>query len=173
MIFRRYHQSDIFIESETENVKFKRYIENENKRFLQYVEGTITELLPKDFEVGITTLPSYAIYGINGLLRVELPDRITTFQIDSINSLDNVQEIIFPQNVTTINPILNNGDNTNIIADFSKARKVPTLIITDASGTKFNCFAKAKTIKVPSALYNSWITANNWTTVKDKIVAVT
>ena len=52
--------------------------------------------------------------------------------------------------------------------DFSNATSVPTLSNTNA----FNCINGLCKIKVPSALYNSWITASGWSSLADYIVAV-
>lgn len=179
MAYRHYHQSDISIKSETENVKYKRYIENEQKRFLQFIEGTLTEILPSDFSENITTLRSYAISSFENISYIELPDTITKIETNAIAKLDSetgVTTIVFPENLTRMGKIFDSNDSeASIIMDFSKAKTVPTAIETDSMGYgDLGGFYTVTEIRVPQTLYNTWIKTDGWnlTTIKEKIVAV-
>lgn len=174
MQHRHYFQSDVYIESESEDVKFKRYIENENKRFLQFIDGTITEILPSDFNNNTTKLEKYAIYNLNNVVRIELPDTITIVDSESISSMANLSEVIFPKNIETIGyAVLGAGcDAPQLIADFSKAIKVPEVIETDENGTSVATLSAVDMFKVPAKLYNTWINSSAWNGYKDNIVSV-
>lgn len=171
-----YFQSDLFIASDTENVRFERYIENNNKRFLQYIEGTLEEILPEDFEDGQTELPDGCLqYNSSSLKRITFPDSITTIGISSSDistlSIDTTQEtleIIFPANLKVINgAVLNNSSSAfRCICDFSKTTSVPVINNTNGDTT---AFSGADEIRVQSSLYSTWITATGWSNLSTNI----
>lgn len=169
-----YFQSDLFIASDTENVRFERYIENNNKRFLQYIEGTLEEILPEDFEDGQTELPDGTLYcGSGSLKRITFPDIVTTIGVSSsetttlfINTTQETLEIFFPANLKVINGnVLNASSNAlRCICDFSKTTSVPVI-----NNTNGDAFSGADEIRVPSSLYSTWITTTGWSNLSTNI----
>lgn len=154
--YRHFNQSEVKIDNGGVK-KFKRYIGDEQKKFLQLIDGTITEIKASDFEPGITILPSKTFYFLDSLSYLELPDTITTIEKESIQFCQGLQEIVFPQNLSIIyeNAIKDSGEKVNI-GNFSKAKKVPSF---NKGDTDFNPCAYFNKIKVPANLLSSWISA--------------
>ena len=100
------------------------------------------------------------------LLRVSIPNSVTTIRANAFNGCKTLQSISIPNSVTSI------GDNAfaNCSAseyDFSQSSQVPTL----GASAFYGIFSSTK-ILVPSVLYDTWVAATNWTTYANYIVAV-
>lgn len=123
--------------NETNGYSFKHYIDcpQTDFRFTQFIEGTITELIPDDFR-NVTELSDYCIYRLNNLERIEMSDEITKISWDAICYIPNIKEIVFSSNLTELSIwTLNNDEifvipiyNNNIILDFSKAKQIPQIV---------------------------------------------
>lgn len=153
---------------------FRHYAASVGKsRLVQYIEGSLEEMLPEDFG-GITTLPIYILNRMPGLKRVEMADTIQVIDASAISECPNIEEIVFPANIKSINYVfsLTCGIAANFtICDFSKAKQVPQF--TDyGTNTNTTPFSYAKIIKVPSSLYSQWITQPLWNNHTDIITAV-
>lgn len=79
-----------------------------------------------------------------------------------------LKEIKFPARISNIQANAFQNCFECLVYDFSRCTAVPTLQNTNAF-TGINAFAE---IRVPTALYDSWKTANNWSAFADYIVAV-
>lgn len=165
--FKHYSMSSDIIG--TGDVVFKRYAATKS-RFAQYVEGTLTELLPEDFG-NITTVRDYTAYGCP-LVSVEMPDTVTT--VEQFNfCCTTIKKVIFSANISSINQFVCNGVSDGCIADFSKAKSVPTIkLLSGMSNTSFYNGDKKCVINVPSALYETWINTTTWKDLASNIVAV-
>ena len=153
----------------TGDVVFKRYAATKS-RFAQFVEGTLTELLPEDFG-NITTIGENATYG-RPLVYVKMPDTITTVKSYNFSNEKTLKEIIFSANITTIEQYVCPLVAQDCIIDFSRAKSVPTINLgSNSSNTSF-ISNNIASIKVPSSLYNTWKNANIWKDLASKIVAV-
>lgn len=181
MDYKHYYKTDNMIG--IGNVVFRHYSATPpetggKSRLVQYLEGTLTELVPEDFG-DITVVPDYflyyLLYGDVCLEKITFPDSVTTFGTNgnamATFVLSKDLTIIFPKNVTTFNSefcaSLSIKNDASIIYDFSKATQVPSF----ASGVTTS-FGAAKEIRVPQQLYSSWITAWSGIVSTDKIVAV-
>lgn len=188
MNFKQYHKSNIVINSSQEDVKFRRYIEHDNQRLIQYIEGTLDKIEPRDFD-NVTVIPSWSFSsdaleysllepGMSQFPRyevIEFNDNITQIGDDpdalvlSITALFNDIRVIFPSNLRQITGRIGHAAITNpytIIWDFSKVKSIPTWTLnTGDSGFS------GGTIIVPKNLLNNWKTANNWSEKADMIVA--
>lgn len=145
MKFSHYNKSDILI-NPTNNLHFRRYLKDQNKRLIDYLEGRLTEITSEDFD-NITYLNSYSLYmneatyAVSGVLdgyynkdkplsinKIELGDKITTLKGDSNSSNitllsplhEGTLEIIFPPNLTDIYGVIGGGNN--VIWNFSKVK---------------------------------------------------
>lgn len=155
----------------TGDVVFKRYAATKS-RFVQFVEGTLTELLPEDFG-NITVIGETATY-TKPLVYIEMPDTITTVKRNNFGSyaMETLKKIIFSANISTIEQNICVYVAQGCIIDFSKAKSVPTIVTeSNSSNTSFTSNNIAS-IKVPSSLYNTWKNANVWKDLASKIVAV-
>ena len=153
-----------------------------DERFIAYVNGTLEELLPEDFG-NITETPEY-LFPRETLrpsefevkpFKITLPDTITTIGNESF-MCNNIKEIVFPSNIKTIGNYVMSICYENSIADFSKAKSIPTIVKVQHSENDFSYQAfnddNLVTIKVPNSLYSQWITADGWSDLSSKIVSV-
>lgn len=187
MNYKHYYKTDKTIG--TGDIVFRHFtatppVIGGKSRFVQFLEGTLTELIPEDFG-DITVIPDYFLLtgldNITPLEKITFPDSVTTFGTSADVNMCNMQiakdlTIVFPKNVTKFNNTFanlishNSSLDVGVIYDFSKATKVP-----DITGVQSTSFSSAKEIRVPSGLHSAWI--SNWSGVldndkKEKIVAV-
>ena len=138
---------------------------------------------------GVTGIGNYAFINCFALQSVSIPNSVKSIGKDTFNNCSSLQSIVIPNSVTSIG----NGTFSNCRAlqsvsipnsvksigngafsycyaseyDFSKFSKVPTL------GTDvFKGILSSTKILVPSALYDTWVAATNWTIYANYIVAV-
>ena len=175
--FKHYYYSEELIESE--NVRFRRFsaqpLTQTENRFVQFINGELEELLPEDFG-DVTEIPEYTCYNIytgDKLRRVVLPDTVETINTYAFFN-NNIMEIVFSSNIKKICDYSCYSLPSNSIADFSKAKQIPTrLPDKNSTSTIYPSFNTSDmVIKVPSTLYNTWKSRSDWKDVADKIVAV-
>lgn len=153
-----------------------------DSRFIQYVNGTLEEILPEDFG-DITETPEY-LFGPTMVednaieckpFKITLPDTVTVIGNNSFKHYD-IKEIVFPANIKTIGDYTMDLCYKNGIADFSKAKSIPTIIAVKNAEDVYSYYAfstdSLSTIKVPRSLYSQWITKDGWSDLSSKIVAV-
>ena len=104
----------------------------------------------------------------NAVQRVELGDSVTSTGGSAFSGCYSLTSVVIPNSVTSIGKYAFSGCSTVRYYDFTNHAAVPSL----SSTTAFSSVPPDCEIRVPSALYDEWIAATNWTTYADKIVAV-
>lgn len=167
---------------------FTPFASGGNERIVKFIEGSLTELIPEDFDKA-TTLPSYSLYypalytPLCNIIKVTLPD---TLKIINANTLSfgcidiysgKTIHIVFPEGLTTINGnigYLSSSGNKHIY-DFSKSKSIPSLNTVTIDGAEHSGkLWYPSEIRVPASLYSSWKTMSGWKDMEgiDKLVAV-
>ena len=116
----------------------------------------------------VTSIGSYAFSNCYSLAPITIPDSVTSIGSNAFSNCYSLASITIPDSVTSIGSYAFNQNYGARFYDFSIHTAVPAL-----SGT--NAFAKIPSdceIRVPAALYNEWIAAENWSTYASQIVAV-
>ena len=114
----------------------------------------------------VTTIKATAFSNCFALQSISIPNSVTSIGNNAFNSCYALQSISIPNSVTGI------GNNAfrNCYAseyDFSQSSQVPTL-----GKDAFKGILSSTKILVPSALYDTWVAATNWTIYANYIVAV-
>ena len=153
-------------------------------RVAQLVGRTITELTADDFE-GVEIIGSYVFFTCKELKKLEFSDSVSQISYQAFAGCSGLTSLYFPNTVQFIgyesffnctglkNVVIVGNSNLNIetgafssckaleVVDFSQTTVVPKL-------NNVNAFTNVPTtckIVVPDALYNSWISATNWSAV--------
>ena len=134
-----------------------------NYSFYKLVNLSITSLPPNVVELG-----TYAFSGCEKLALTALPNGIEYIPNYCFAACYALKQLVMPKAIAKIGKMAFNQCTNILEYDFSSATQVPTLDNRDA----FNAIDANCVIKVPSALYDEWIAATNWSTYADKIVAV-
>ena len=126
----------------------------------------------KEFKIlstKITRIASNTFKDCDGLEKVEFSSSITTLGYNCFEGCVNLPvTFVVPSSITKIEGNVFTGLRQILEYDFSSATAIPTLDNVSA----FNYPNKLMKIKVPSALYDQWITETNWSALADYIVAV-
>lgn len=139
----------------------------------------------------VTTFGTNVFFNCNALSEVNLPDKITSIPVNTFNGCTALSQFTIPSGVTSIDVsafygctalsqltlpsgVVSIGSQAFYrctaleVLDCSACTSVPTL----ASTNVFTSCPSTMQIKVPTALYDEWIAATNWSTHASKIVAV-
>ena len=141
-----------------------RYGSSSDNRNYVY-QDSVTKI---EMGIGVTSIGSYAFYGCHSLASITISDSVTSIDSSAFYNCYSLASITIPDSVTSIGSYAFNQNYGARFYDFSIHTAVPAL-----SGT--NAFAKIPSdceIRVPAALYNEWIAAENWSTYASQIVAV-
>jgi hypothetical protein len=115
-----------------------------------------------------TSIPAYCLYDCRSLRKITIPESVTSIATNAFYNCYSLGSVIVPEGVTVIESQAFFNCGGMKFYDFTKHTAVPTLGNTNAfSGIASDC-----EIRVPAALYDEWISATNWSTYADKIVAV-
>ena len=117
---------------------------------------------------GITSIGSNMFYGCHSLASINIPDSVTSIGNGVFNNCYSLASISIPDSVTSIGDSAFNNCYGVRFYDFSNHAVVPTLSNTNA----FTNIPADCEIRVPAALYDEWIAAENWATYASQIVAV-
>ena len=112
-------------------------------------------------------LPTSMFNGDGMLDDVLLPDGLPSIMSLAFNTCRKLTHLVIPKTVTTIEASAFNNCSAMKYYDFSNHESVPTLTGNAFGGIRSDC-----EIRVPTALYEEWIAATNWSTYADNIVAV-
>lgn len=118
----------------------------------------------------IILLHGSAFSGAKNLLSIDIPDTITKLWGGTFKNCDKLEHIKIPKSVVQIGAQEFVYCDVLQYVDFSDHESVPVLDNANAFYTNSGYCE----VRVPSALYDEWIAATNWTTLasKGKIVAV-
>ena len=107
----------------------------------------------------VTSIPDYAFNNCKNLADITLPETVTSIGQRAFSDCDELTYIKMPSGLTSIKTYAFYSTNKLNIVDFRDATAIPTL------GSSTNSFDKHTGFKivVPDVLYDSWITATNWT----------
>lgn len=145
-------------------------------------------------DVSSVTSWSYTFNGCRSLKSITIPANVTSFGDETFSQCRLLKELTLPSGTTSLGgacfstcqsltylkiPKGVSTINTNLflnsglqVIDFSDHESVPTLSNVNAFSGLIN--ANTYEIRVPSALYNDWVAATNWSdsTIVSHIVAV-
>ena len=116
----------------------------------------------------VTKIDSYAFCSVYVIPSITIPNSVTSIGDNMFQYCYILPIIKIPKTVTKIPSGAFYGCYSVAIYDFSTHTAVPTLSATNAFyGIPSDC-----EIRVPAALYDTWIAATNWSTYASNIVAV-
>lgn len=154
------------------------------------LDGLIDGSISGEITSNVTNVKNYAFAYCDNLTRVDLPNA-TNIGYGAFNDCDGLEEILVPKAETIQMYAFNNlnlgfdlilpnvksiqsyaflgcrSRSGNMIFDFTGCKSIPTLAHTNA----FDMISSYE-IHVPSALYNNWVAATNWSSIADHIVSV-
>ena len=117
---------------------------------------------------GITSIGEYAFSECRSLASITIPDGVTSIVNSAFYHCSSLASITIPDGVTSIvNSAFSNCYGMRYY-DFSACTAIPAL----SSNNAFNNIPSDCQMLIPSALYNNWKTAKNWTTYASKMVSV-
>lgn len=120
------------------------------------------------FPKSLSAIPDRMINSSWSLLNITLPENATSIGAYAFSGCSSLSEVKYPATLTSIGVDAFYSCISIVEHDFSKCTKIPTL----ANSAVFNGIHPNCKIKVPSALYNQWKAATNWSTYANYIVAV-
>ena len=135
-----------------------------------YTFQNCTALTAIEIPSSVTTMSSYEFMGCSSLASVNIPDGVTTLGMQVFYNCKALTAIEVPPSVKSVSTNAFTNCSSMQYIDFSRHTSVPTL-------GNSACFQGTPTdmeIRVPAALYDSWIAATNWSnsSIVRKIVAV-
>lgn len=116
----------------------------------------------------VTGLMSSMVQSCVSLTNIIIPNSVTTIQSQTFYGCVSLTSITIPSGVSKIFSYTFQNCYGMKYYDFSEHTSVPTLSASNA----FANIPSDCEIRVPSALYDEWIAATNWSTYADHIVGV-
>ena len=116
----------------------------------------------------VTSIGSYAFYGCYSLASITIPDGVTSIGSYAFYNCYSLAIIIIPDGVTSIDAHAFGKCYGMRYYDFSSFTNVPSL----QNASAFDNIPSDCEMLIPTALFNEWSTATNWTTYAHKMVAV-
>ena len=117
---------------------------------------------------GVTSIGDNAFMYCNALASITIPDGVTSFGYNVFYDCHSLASITIPDGVTSIGNNVFSSCHCMRYYDFSACTIVPTLVATNA----FNNIPSDCQMLIPSALYDEWSTATNWSTYASYMVSV-
>lgn len=194
MEFSHYRNINHTIKNEEEGVQSRRFVNEENYRLIQFLEGNLEELKAEDFG-DATSLDNNSIFALQkstltqvGKFDISTPFKLTTIEIgDSIERIgENTTDrffsydkpnqttpirIIFPKNFSVLYGRITSMSTSSLVLDFSKLSYPPAWIY-DEDTTMAGDSPFAGEILVPSAKLSSWKKNAPWSYMADQIKGV-
>ena len=116
----------------------------------------------------VTNIGDSAFYNCYSLQSIVIPESVTSIGLNAFYACAAFASVVIPKSVTSIGGWAFSSCVGMKFYDFTKHTAVPTLDNTSA----FKSIPSDCEIRVPADLYDEWISATNWSTYADKIVAV-
>lgn len=116
----------------------------------------------------ITTVGRNIFYSCYSLASVTIPEGISAINNYTFYNCYSLASFVIPKNIVGLGTYVFSGCKGIKFYDFTKHTAVPTLANTNA----FANISSDCEIRVPSALYDEWIAATNWSAYASYIVAV-
>ena len=116
---------------------------------------------------GLVSLGAQAFVNCSSLESIEVPSGITEVGSMTFYGCKAMESIVFKGDITKISSNAFYNCSACLLYDFTACTSVPTL-------EAYNCFSGTNAnaeIRVPSALYDEWIAATNWSYRASQIVA--
>ena len=124
----------------------------------------------QDVSIGknVTSIGNYALYKCYSITSITIPNGITSISNSAFQNCYSLASITIPTGVTSIDDYAFAYCQGMRYYDFSACTAIPSL----SSKRAFNGIPSDCQMLIPSALYNNWKTATNWTTYASKMVSV-
>ena len=116
----------------------------------------------------VTSIGNYAFQNCSSLASITIPTGVTSIGNNAFFSCNSLASITIPAGVTSIGNYAFFSCYGMRYYDFSACTSIPALSNKNA----FNNIPSDCQMLIPSALYNRWKAATNWTTYASKMVAV-
>ena len=116
----------------------------------------------------VTSIGQRAFSECYSLANITIPDGVTSIGVGAFSSCYSLASIIIPDGVTSINEYVFVSCYGMRYYDFSACTDIPSLSSTSA----FTNMPSDCQMLIPSALYNNWKAATNWSTYASKMVSV-
>ena len=196
MEFSHYRNINHTIKNEEEGVQSRRFVNEENYRLIQFLEGNLEELRAEDFG-DATSLDNNSIFVIQKSailiasdLDINTPFKLTTIEIgESIEKIgenttdrffyyDKLSQttpikVIFPQKLSVIYGRIGSALTSSSVAlDFSRLSSPPTWIYNEDTEVSNGDRPFSGEILVPSAKLSSWKSGKPWSYMADQIKGV-
>ena len=117
---------------------------------------------------GVTSIDNYAFQNCYSLASITIPDGVTSIGNYAFQNCYSLASITIPDGVTSIGNYAFGNCCGMCYYNFSECTSIPALSNTNA----FYSIPSDCQMLIPSALYNRWKSATNWTTYASKMVSV-
>ena len=143
-------------------------IPNGVKSVAQRAFQNCCRLMSVEIPDSVTSIAGYAFSNCRSLASIEIPNGVKSVASNTFEGCHSLTSVKIPDSVTSIAGYAFNGCAWVRVYDFTNHTAVPALSATNA----FTYIPTDCEIRVPTALYDEWIAATNWSTYASNIVAV-
>ena len=134
----------------------------------EFVFNTCCSLANLTIPAEVTSIGNSTFNNCYSLANITISTGVTSIGANAFTSCSSLASITIPTSVTSINKYAFSNCYGMRYYDFSACTAVPALSNTNA----FTSIPSDCQILIPSALFDEWSTATNWTTYASKMVSV-